>query len=171
MTTFYIENKGSIELHDTDKNRLENSIRLMPQFAGSTISETELEIIDGNFVGSKEHFEKLKASKLAKLNMAFNIELENAHCMSAAGFEINADESANRNVTDLIQFMLDTDTKIMQFRDYDNIFHAVTFEQLKIIKTEIVSHKMASYNRKWAVYDRISKASSLEELNLAYDMP
>lgn len=165
MTNFYVENNGTVVLHDSDRNRLENTIKLMPQFAGATICETDLEIVNCHFVNSKEHFEKTKALKLAELDMIFRTELENAHFMSAAGFEVNADESANNNVSDLIQFMVETDTRTVPFRDYDNVFHVVTLAQLKSIKTELVSHKMALYTRKWAIYDRIRKASCLEELD------
>ena len=41
---------------------------------------------------------ELKTRKLADLNSAFETASETAHCVSSAGFEINADETANRNV-------------------------------------------------------------------------
>ena len=41
MTTYYIEKDGKIKLHDTDKNRIKNTLKLMPQYAGLAIQETE----------------------------------------------------------------------------------------------------------------------------------
>lgn len=41
MTTYYIEQNNVIVLHDTDRARLENTLRFMPQYAKATIQETQ----------------------------------------------------------------------------------------------------------------------------------
>lgn len=41
MTTYYIEQDGQIKLHDTDKNRIQTTLKFMPQYAGLELKETE----------------------------------------------------------------------------------------------------------------------------------
>ena len=110
-------------------------------------------------------FEELKAPKLEELNKAFNASPKSLYCMSSTGFEVNADETANRNISSLIYVLENTGDKTVPFCAYDNSFHDVTLEQLKTMKLGIIAHARSMYQLKWALRKKINAAASFDELN------
>lgn len=106
--------------------------------------------------------EKAKAAKLAELEAAFNAASQKAHCASSAGFEINADEIANRNIEGLVLVMQPEETTL--FRAYDNSFHEVTREQLEAMRKEIVINSQYLYQAKWTFEAQIMQAQTEETL-------
>lgn len=108
-------------------------------------------------------FDKAKASKLDELNSAFDTAAQNAHLMSSVGFEIDANEVANRNIEGLVLVMSDTDTTM--FCDYNNEFHEVTKAQLETMRKEIVVNSQRLYQVKWTYRTQIEAATTVEELD------
>ena len=108
------------------------------------------------------NLEKAKAAKLAELNGAFDAAAKEAHCTSSAGFEIDADEIANRNIEGLVLVMRAGETTL--FRAYDNSFHEVTREQLEIMRKEIVINSQYLYQAKWTFEAQIMQAQTEETL-------
>lgn len=108
------------------------------------------------------NLEKAKITKLAELNGAFDAAAKEAHCTSSAGFEINADEIANRNIEGLVLVMQPEETTL--FRAYDNSFHEVTREQLEVMRKEIVINSQYLYQAKWTFEAQIMQAQTEETL-------
>lgn len=104
--------------------------------------------------------EEAKAAGLNELEAAFNLASEEAHCMSSAGFEIDADEIANRNIEGLVLVMQAGETTL--FRAYDNSFHEVTREQLEIMRKEIVINSQYLYQAKWTIEAQIMQAQTAQ---------
>ena len=102
------------------------------------------------------------ASKLSELNAAFSRASETAHCLSSAGFEINADEIANRNIEGLVLILAEGASTL--FRAYDNSFHEVTKEQLDTMRKEIVINSQWLYQAKWTVENQVESAETIEAL-------
>ena len=112
----------------------------------------------------EQTLEEVRATKLAELNGAFTTASETAHCMSSVGFEINADETANRNISSLIIATEATGAGSVRFCAYDNSFHDVTLAQLKTLQLEIIANAQAIYQRKWSLREQINTAETVEEL-------
>ncbi|WAW06074.1 DUF4376 domain-containing protein [Oxalobacter formigenes] len=110
----------------------------------------------------EQTLEEAKAARLAKLNTAFASASENAHCLSSAGFEINADEIANRNIEGLVLVLVEGESTL--FRVYDNSFHEVSKEQLETMRKEIVVNSQRLYRIKWQLEAAIETAETVEEL-------
>lgn len=55
MTTYYIEQDGQIKLHDTDKARIERTLKYMPQYADIKIKKTSRPIENGEFADTDEY--------------------------------------------------------------------------------------------------------------------
>lgn len=55
MTTYYIENEGKIVLHDTDKARIQTTLKFMPQYAGLELKETERPIENCQWADTDEY--------------------------------------------------------------------------------------------------------------------
>ena len=106
------------------------------------------------------NLEKAKAAKLAELNGAFDAAAKEAHCASSAGFEIDADEIANRNIEGLVLVMQPEETTL--FRAYDNSFHEVTREQLEAMRKEIVINSQYLYQAKWTFEAQIMQAQTAQ---------
>ena len=127
----------------------------------------EIEIVNDTLYekghAPKKPLEKAKAEKLVKLNTLFSKATENAHCLSSAGFEINANEVANRNIESLI-LVLEPEENI-SFRACDNCFYDVTREQLETMRKEIALLSQRLYQAKWRLVELIGAAASIEELD------
>lgn len=110
----------------------------------------------------KPTLDERKENRLAELETIFSTVSKEAHCMSSAGFEINADEIANRNIEGLVLVMQPGETTL--FRAYDNSFHEVTREQLEVMRKEIVINSQYLYQAKWVTEVQIMGAATGEAL-------
>ena len=168
---------GIVENHkfiliDEDRQRLENTIPFMPGLKETDIAPYEDSEIEQGYDGAwyeKGHapqrpLEEARTEKLAELEAAFDTASHKAHCTSSVGFEIDADETANRNVSSLIVAMEANGEDSVLFCAYDNTFHEVTLDQLRIMQIEIITHARAVYARKWALREAIEAAQSVVEL-------
>ena len=111
----------------------------------------------------EKSLDELKSEKLQELKNSFQKTRETTHCECELGFEIDANETAYINVLGLVDRMTDDETKM--FRAYDNTFHEVTKEDIKIIKTTIETNAEMLYQNKWIKENQINQAASIEELN------
>lgn len=102
-------------------------------------------------------------AKLAELNTMFDTASKNAYLMSSLGFEVDANEIANRNIEGLVLVMSDTDTTM--FCDYNNEFHKLTKQQLETLRKEIVYNSQRLYQKKWALREQINAATTHEALS------
>lgn len=70
MNYYILNSNQEIELFDTDKNRLQTTLKFKPELAGAPIEETEREIVelDGKFVFADEHQEELKQKEIEILS-------------------------------------------------------------------------------------------------------
>ena len=114
----------------------------------------------GEFV---RDLETERANKLSELSTAFEDASEMAHLTSSLGFEINANETANRDIEGLTLVMSDTDTTL--FCDYNNQFHEVTRAQLETMRREIVANSQRLYQIKWTYRTQIEAATTVDELD------
>ena len=113
--------------------------------------------------------EEARTEKLAELEAAFDTASHKAHCTSSVGFEIDADETANRNIEGLVLVMQPEETTL--FRAYDNTFHEVTREQLETMRKEIVVNSQYLYQAKWTMEARIKAAETTEALKIIVVTP
>lgn len=109
--------------------------------------------------------EECKQNKLEAVKTAFLAASETAHCMSSVGFEIDANETANRDINGLIVVMDARGKESELFRAYDNTFHEVTLDDLKTMLVEISEHGQKLYARKWQLEVSIQAAATVEELD------
>ena len=164
---------GIVENHkfvliDENLKRLKNTLPFMPQYSVDmveTYPDDEVEQgFDGNWYekghAPQKPLEEARAEKLAELNTAFTTAAETAHCTSSAGFEINADKTAARNISNLIVALEETDRETVHFCAYDNTFHTVNLPQLKTMRLEVIDHAEALYQMKWGLRNRIYAAET-----------
>ena len=168
---------GIVENHqfiliDEDRQRLKNTLPFMPQYSVEQIETYEASEIEQGHDGAwyeKGHapqrpLEEARTEKLAELEAAFDTASHKAHCTSSVGFEIDADEIANRNIEGLVLVMQPEETTL--FRAYDNTFHEVTREQLETMRKEIVVNSQYLYQAKWTMEARIRAAETAEALDM-----
>ena len=165
-----IAENGKFVLIDDDMQRLKNTLLFLPQYSADQIKSYEDSEIgqchDGNWYekgyAPKQPLHEARAVKLEELNAAFTSASQTTHCMSSAGFEINADEIANRNIEGLVLVLAERESTL--FRAYDNSFHQVTKEQLETMRKEIVVNSQRLYQMKWQIEAAIEIAKTIEEL-------
>lgn len=148
------------EWADTEINRL----RLLSGKYNVIEYTGETETVDGVMYekgfAPKKSLEGARTEKLTELEAAFNLASKEAHCTSSSGFEIDADEIANRNIEGLVLVMQAGETTL--FRAYDNSFHEVTREQLEIMRKEIVINSQYLYQAKWTIEAQIMQAQTAQ---------
>lgn len=157
-------------LIDDDLQRLKNTLPFMPQYSVEQIGTYDEDQIEQGYDGTwyeKGHapqrpLEEARTEKLAELEVAFDTASREAHCTSSVGFEIDADEIANRNIEGLVLVMQPEETTL--FRAYDNTFHEVTREQLETMRKEIVVNSQYLYQAKWTMEAQIQAAETAETL-------
>ena len=164
-----IENKRFV-LIDDDLQRLKNTLLFMPQYSVDQIKSYEDNQIEQGCDGiwylaghaPEKPLEEAKTEKLNELATAFEKASKTAHCLSSAGFEIDADEVANRNIEGLSLVLEPGESTL--FRAYDNGFHEVTKEQLETMRKEIVVNSQRLYRLKWQLEAAIDAAQTVGEL-------
>ncbi len=110
-------------------------------------------------------FDEAKALKLAALKSAFEAAAATAHCPSSLGFEIDANDTANRNVASLIRQLIAGVIETATFRDYNNQYHpGLTLTDLNTIQGEIDANGSRLYAVKWAYEQQIAQAQDVEAL-------
>lgn len=107
---------------------------------------------------------ELRKEKLAALNSAFSSVESGAWVMSSLGFKADANKTANTNVEGLIKSMTALGTETTQFCDYNNVFHAVTLDDLQTLQIEVIQNGQSLYAQKWAYRDAINAAKDKDEL-------
>ena len=108
--------------------------------------------------------DEARAAKLAEISAAFEQAGRTAHVRSSLGFEIDANERANRDVEGLITVLTATGAPGTMFCDYNNVMREVTLEQLKTLRLEIIAHGQALYAKKWLLREAVGAAQTLAEI-------
>ena len=110
--------------------------------------------------------EATRGRKEEELANAFTKATATAHLTCSLGFDIDANDVANRNVSGLVTLMeAEGAPENLQFCDYNNEIHTVTLTDLHVMQQEIIANGSALYARKWALRDAINIAATTEELN------
>ena len=110
--------------------------------------------------------EATRGRKQEELRNAFTKATATAHLTCSLGFDIDANDAANRNVSGLVTLMeAEGAPESLQFCDYNNEIHTVTLADLRVMQQEIIANGSALYARKWALRDAINIAATAEELN------
>ena len=104
-----------------------------------------------------------KAKKLDQLSQACLEAEANARIQSSVGFEIDANDRAIRDINGLLVTVNDGD--VVNFCDYNNVLHSVSFDSLRIMQAEIIRNAQYLYAQKWAYREAINAAATVEELN------
>lgn len=86
----------------------------------------------------------------------------NTFLMSSLGFEINADETALRNINGLLDVLEDGETR--EFRLWNNEFKELGKKELSILKNEIIINGQYLYKQKWDMLSYIKKSNTIQEL-------
>lgn len=95
----------------------------------------------------RNKFENRQARALIQLNAYFETVKERAHIVSSLGFTVDANSTANENITGLLLTLADDAT--CQFCDYYNQFHELNKTQLTTLQNEIIQNAQNLYNQKW----------------------
>ena len=103
-----------------------------------------------------------RADKLVRLGDAFEHMQRFGHFGSSLGFEVDANERANRDVGGLVTMLEATGEKETVFCDYGNNMRRVTLEQFKTLQLELIAYGRMLYARKWELREAVSAAQTPE---------
>lgn len=173
MNYYVLNSNDEIVLFDTDKSRLQTTLKFKPDLADAKIHQTTKEIVelDGKYVFADEHtdelLEKAKADKLAELS-AYTGKFDQFKCdemyvtSSIGGYKFNADIRSQTNMQGLIDVFDEGTTTL--YKDYDNEFRTMTKTDLATLKSECLQNGQYLYQQKWAYREKINACTTKEEL-------
>lgn len=107
-------------------------------------------------------FENRQARALNQLSDLFEQAKLDARVISSLGFEIDANHTANENITGLLVTIGDGTT---QFCDYNNVFHEVNKTDLETMQTEIIQNAQYLYQQKWSYRTQIEECTEGDALD------
>lgn len=172
MNYYVLESNNDIALFDTDKKRLQTTLKFKPELADEKIQKTEREIIllHGVYVFADEHTDALlveakekKLEELSKVTALFEDNLnKDMYFTSSLGFRVNGDRRTRSNIEDLIAF---TQTFPVAYRDYDNVMRNVTENELRTMLVEHITNGNNLYQTKWLLESQIQECTTIEEVN------
>lgn len=174
MNYYVLNSENEIVLFDTEKSRLQTTLKFKPDLADAKIHQTTKEIVelDGKFVFADEHtdelLEKAKAEKLAELSSVadnyaqYKCPIE-MYITSSTGFKVDADVRSQTNMQGLILTLQPGQT--CQYKDFNNEFQTVSREQLETMVGECKQNGLSLYNQKFKLEAQINACTSQEELD------
>lgn len=114
----------------------------------------------------EEPIETLRKAKLLYIKQAFlGWRNGSATLFSSLGFRADSNERANTDVSGLLVSYADRQEEQITFRDADNVFHELSYAQLKALQKEIVENGSYAYAQKWAYDSAVESATSRAELD------
>ena len=96
------------------------------------------------------------------------MKCDSMYVTSSLGFRVNADRRSLQNIENMI-----TLGESQQFKDYDNTFHYLSVDELKIIANEIIINGLNLYSQKFAMQQAVTSATEVEaiaNLDLTFNM-
>lgn len=113
--------------------------------------------------------EAYKEQRKNELNTLHEAAEKEAHILSSLGFEIDANDRANRDIAGLLITTEEGET--VNFCDYSNVMRQVTRAQLEVMQKEIIQNAQSLYAQKWYYRSQIDAAESslaLSGLNFTF---
>ena len=111
--------------------------------------------------------EVYKEQRKVELNTLHEAAEKEAHILSSLGFEIDANDRANRDISGLLLTI--EEGKTVKFCDYSNIMRDVTRADLETMQIEIVKNAQSLYSQKWLYRSQIDNSKSSTALsNLSF---
>ena len=107
-----------------------------------------------------EAYKEQRKNELTTLHEAAEKE---AHVLSSLGFEIDANDRSNRDISGLLVTTQEGET--VQFMDYSNVPHELTREQLETLQKEIILNAQNLYSQKWSYRNQIEAMQTSQALS------
>ena len=111
------------------------------------------------------NLEDLRQYALNTLKQVFNTysNSEEACVVSSLGFKVSSNYATLLNVQGLRVNLASAEATVT-FRDYDNVFHELTSNQLVTLVSEIVSHGQSAYAKFWQYEQSIKNAIDTDSI-------
>lgn len=157
-------------LDTVEKNHLYADCVAWAKRNGAFVQEFEeyYEVVERSLPPLPE-LEAYKEQRKNELNTLHEAAEKEAHILSSLGFEIDANDRANRDIAGLLITTEEGET--VQFCDYSNIMRSVTRAQLEVMQKEIIMNAQSLYAQKWYFRSQIDNAESslaLSNLNFTF---
>lgn len=147
--TIAYNNGACISFDETRYDSYVQSFVDLWQIEKDKMDEEQQEQEDQHQQAQEEYnkFENRQARALTQLNDDFETAKQRAYIKSSLGFTIDANQTANENITGLLVTIGETET--IQFCDYYNKFRELNKTQLQILQTELITNAQSLYQQKW----------------------
>lgn len=105
--------------------------------------------------GQEEKIAEIKQKVIAEETSGFVV-------IEDLGFRADATRKSKDDVDGIIQSMIFSNAASIPFRDYDNAFHTLSLEQVKILQMAIINKGLLNYQHKWELEALIARATTVE---------
>ena len=114
----------------------------------------------------QEPIEFFKLKKSLAIKRAFlNWRNNQATLFSSLGFKADSNERANTDIGGLLIAYENNKDALIVFRDADNQYRSLSYDQLKVLQLEIIENGNYAYQQKWLFDSQVEIATNKEELD------
>lgn len=107
--------------------------------------------------------EEAKAAKLEEIRAAFAAAESDGYVESSLGFRADATRRSIEDIDGLIDLVSSGALPApVTFRDYDNLYHSLTLDQLNALRLEAKGRGPLLYARKWELEAAVEAAGTVE---------
>lgn len=120
---------------------------------------------NNNYVPDQtKELEEIKNIKLQEVKNSFEQSLHHGVLNSSLGFPVDNRRYLDKNDKDNVQSLIDLNTTSVEFNDANGVFHTLTLDDLKILKSEMVRDGLEKYQYKWNLENSINQCSTIDEI-------
>lgn len=108
----------------------------------------------------------LKQQKLREISRnAEEWRTDTAVVESSLGFTADSDNNAKDDVEGLlVKYAPEKEKATITFRDANNEFHQLTYDQLNTLHLEIIENGLYMYEQKWSMQAQVESAQSVDDI-------
>lgn len=169
MTNYYIEKDNKIVLFDTNKKRIQTTLKFMPQYQNLEIKETNKEIIMRNntfvFVESiqDELLQEAKETKIAQINLAKEAAFKQGIIYNNEHFD--CDDRAQDRTGNRLILMQAMPVETLEWLDFDYKSVTLSANQFYELCTAIFERIQEIEFKTGEFLDAVSNAATQEDLD------
>ena len=184
MTNYYVEKDNKIVLFDTDKNKIQTTLKFMPQYKSLKILETERPIVNFEFADTTEYIEEqlniAKTNKYNEINNGAKTYLESGEALFGLS-ENQHIEATDGNIGKLSAYALSYITgtlmpsDVVYWNTKEDETIALNQEQLATVLQGLGQVQAEVWNVKFPYYlKQLENATTVEEvkaITVDYSLP
>ena len=120
---------------------------------------------NGDYIPDEaSELDAMKREKMDEILTKFDDMLNYGTFMSSLGFEVDNRRGNGKDDKDNVSSLIDLGQEPVYFRDHNNEFHALSMDDLRTLRQEMIQDGLSKYQWKWNKEQEVMGAETIEAL-------